>query len=176
MYIIKRMLRAHIKNSRTLTHKEAYAQRTLKSSLAYAQHKLKKLNVAYRSQKWKWHVSPTVAYPLRLCSAKITKIRGTKISYFGTFTWVICVYLEETICIETCHAHTLQVFLRKSWIIYMIEGVWHEIFSFSFFTNQFPNGPEYPIEAILNGYENSRIYSNVKLITVVNHNHPGDKW
>ncbi len=37
-----------------------------------------------------------------------------------------------------------------------------------------PHGPKYPIEAITNFYENSRIYSNVRLITGINDN--GDKW
>jgi hypothetical protein len=40
-----------------------------------------------------------------------------------------------------------------------LKGVWHETFSFWFLSQiNFPHGPEYPVRAISNCYENSRIF------------------
>ncbi len=45
-----------------------------------------------------------------------------------------------------------------------LKGVWYEIFSFFFLSHiSFPLCPEYPIGAISHFYENSRMYSNVKV-------------
>ncbi len=59
-----------------------------------------------------------------------------------------------------------------------LKGVGHEIFTYWFFvTNQFPPyGPDYPIEAISNFPENSRIYSKVKASHRTGVNEPGDGW
>jgi hypothetical protein len=83
-------------------------------------------------------------------------------------------YLEKRI--KKSHAKTTIPGRNiKSPDVSTLKGVWHEIFSFLFLSQiSFPHGPKYPVEAISNFYENSRIYSNVRLITGINDN--GDKW
>jgi hypothetical protein len=68
------------------------------------------------------------------------------------------VYLEETICTDIDMLRPTEK-LNNTHVF--VKGSLTRDFQLLFLTNQFPNGPEYPIEVILNVYI-SNIFANFR--------------
>ncbi len=85
-------------------------------------------------------------------SGETTSCRGTLLTMeeWNTSTYPAKTYGCPTLSFTTSKLH--------------LKGQCHEIFCFwCFFMNQFPPAPEYPIRTVLNFFENSGMYSQVKV-------------
>ncbi len=70
----------------------------------------------------------------------------------------LCMHIAHAVCV----LH-IVVFAAFIWVL-QLKRVWHEIFSFKFFSwINFPQAPKYPIKTVSNFFENSRRYSRMNV-------------
>ncbi len=100
--------------------------------------------------------------------------------YFNVFCMVLASVVYSTVVTEgdntlrykfcSCSLKLWTYFFSEK---HTLKGQCHEIFCFwFFFMNQFPPAPEYPIRTVLNFFENSQRYSQVKVC----HRYQRHRW